>query len=104
MVLLQGICYRNGSVTVASIKNTLNSLIVKAEQRAVAEYTAKLRSHATSYGWPSEITDNLKISHDGERHAISYPQGIEDAVLTLEYGTQKVPPSPALRTFVLGIK
>ena len=88
----------------ASVKKTLNALIIAAEKRAVEEYTSKLRSHATSYGWPEEITNNIKISHDGERNAISYPQQLEDAVLTLEYGTQKIPPSPALRTFVLGIK
>jgi len=88
---------------VASIKKTFNSAIVKAEKQVVPHYTAKLRSHATSYGWPADITNHIKISHNGTGHSISYPQSIEESVLTLEYGTQHVPPAPALRTFVLGV-
>jgi hypothetical protein len=87
---------------VASFKKTLTSIIVAAEKQAAKEYTKNLRSHASSYGWPDEVTNNLVVSHNGSNHAISYPQGIEEAVLTLEYGTQHVPPSPALRTFMLG--
>ena len=88
----------------ASFKKTLNSIITAAEKQVVKEYTKNLRSHASSYGWPSDVTDNLMISHDGSDHTISYPQNIEDAVLTLEYGTQHVPPAPALRTFMLGAR
>lgn len=88
----------------ASFRKLLNSIITAEEQRVVAEYTQKLRTHAGSYGWPSEVTDNLTISHDGVNHTVSYPQSLQEIVLTLEYGTQKVPPSPAIRTFMLGVK
>lgn len=86
----------------ASFKKTLNSIIVAAEKQAVKEYTKNLRSHASSYGWPDEVANNLSVSHDGASHSISYPRNLEDTVLTLEYGTQHVPPAPALRTFMLG--
>jgi hypothetical protein len=89
---------------VASFKKTLNSIIIAAEKQVVKEYTKNLRSHASSYGWPEEVTSNLMVSHDGNSHSISYPKSIENAVLTLEYGTQHVPPSPALRTFMLGAR
>jgi hypothetical protein len=89
---------------VASFKKTLNSIIIAAEKQVVKEYTKNLRSHASSYGWPEEVTSNLMVSHDGNSHSIPYPKSIENAVLTLEYGTQHVPPSPALRTFMLGAR
>ena len=88
----------------ASFKKTLNSIIIAAEKQVVKEYTKNLRSHASSYGWPEEIANNLMVSHDGKSHSISYPKNLEEAVLTLEYGTQDAPPAPALRTFVLGAK
>ena len=88
----------------ASFRKTLNSIIIAAEKQAVKEYTKNLRSHAASYGWPAEVADNLMVSHDGKSHSISYPKKLEEAVLTLEYGNQNVPPAPALRTFVLGAR
>ena len=88
----------------ANIGSVFHHAIKRAEKSATVGYTEKLRSHASSYGWPSEITDHIKISYNDSGHSISYPKGIEDAVLTLEYGNQTTPPAPALRTFVLGIK
>lgn len=88
----------------ASFRKTLNSIIIAAEKQAVKEYTDNLRSHASSYGWPEEVTKNLMVSHNGTSHSISYPRDVAEAVLTLEYGTQDIAPSPALRTFMLGAR
>ena len=86
----------------ASLKKTLYSVLAAAEQQEVKKYTKKLRSHANSYGWPSEIVNSLNISHDGKNHSISHPENYKDIVHSLEYGTQDTQAAPALRTFMLG--
>ena len=86
----------------ASIASVLNSVIRNAEQAVTEQYAAKLRDHAQSYGWPDEISSQLSMSYDGSNHSITYPEDIADDILTLEYGTQDIPPSPALRTFMTG--
>ena len=86
----------------ASIKQTLNKVIQAAEKQLTEEYTSRLRSHAQSYGWPSDLTDSLRIDYENGNHTIKYPSEVEDKILTLEYGTQHVPPMPAMRTFMLG--
>ena len=86
----------------ASIASVFSKAIRRAEKAATPAYTDKLRAHAASYGWPNHIVSNLSMGHDGENHQITYPEHLENDVLTLEYGTQSTPPSPALRTFMVG--
>ena len=85
----------------SKFRETFYAIIDKGAEATLQARIEKLRKHAASYGWPSDITDQLKFSKGG---TISYPQDIEEAVLTLEYGTQDVPPAPAIRTFMLGAK
>ena len=86
----------------ARISSVFNSAIRRAEKAATPAYTDKLRAHASSYGWPEHIVSKLSMGHDGENHQITYPEHLEDQVMTLEYGTQETPASPALRTFMIG--
>lgn len=85
----------------ASFKKILYGIIYAGAEETLEARNERLRKHAASYGWPSEIVNKLTHSKDG---VASYPKDIENAVLTLEYGTQDVPPAPALRTFMLGAK
>jgi hypothetical protein len=87
---------------VASLKSVFSKSIRKAEQAATAGYTAKLRSHVKDYGWPDHLVNAISISHDGSNHKITYPKHLENQILTLEYGTQDTPASPAFRTFMMG--
>lgn len=91
-------------VSSISIGKFLNSLIVKAEEHITEAYSQRLKDHALDYNWPVELASNLNVSYNNGSHQISYPKHLEDKILTLEYGTQHVPPSPALRTFSLGIE
>jgi len=86
----------------ASISSVFNLAIKRAEKAATVGYTAKLREHAATYGWPEHIVSKLSMGHDGENHHITYPEHLEDQIMTLEYGTQETPASPALRTFMIG--
>jgi len=86
------------------VSKYFNSLINKAEEHITEAYSQRLKDHALDYDWPVDLVKNLKIVHNNGEHQISYPQDLEDEILTLEYGTQSVPPSPALRTFSLGIE
>jgi len=85
------------------IASSLRALIVSVEKKATVHYTSHLRKHAEAQGWPSNIVSQLSILYtEGSGHQISYPEAIKDDVLTLEYGTQSVPPSPALRSYMWG--
>ena len=101
--MLQDTCYRIGSVNVASAKSVLNRIVRKAEEQATEAYTEKLRSHALTYGWPQNLVSQMRMDYANGYHSIKYPQTIEEQILTLEYGTQNVPPMPAMRTFMLGM-
>ena len=86
-----------------SVKSYFNHAIRVAEKQITDSYTARLREHADAYSWPEEIVNQIRMDYDENTHSIKYPEHLEDAILTLEYGTSSVPPSPALRTFTLGI-
>jgi hypothetical protein len=86
----------------ASIGSVFHHAIRRAEKSATVGYTEKLRNHVGSYGWPNHLVSQISMTHDGKGHAISYPEHLQDEILTLEYGTPDVPPSPALRTFMIG--
>lgn len=87
----------------ASVKTYLEQAIRVAEKQITESYTARLREHLGAYSWPDEIINEIRMDYDENTHSIKYPEHLEDTILTLEYGTSSVPPSPALRTFTLGI-
>jgi len=87
---------------VAKLSSVFNYAIRRSEKAATPAYTAKLRKHVADYGWPSDIVSSLSMIHDGKGHKISYPEHLENQILTLEYGTQDTQPNPALRTFMMG--
>jgi len=85
-----------------SLDMYLNSALILAEYRALEVYTQALRSHASSYGWPDHIVNQLEITHDGEAPQIAFPKELEHEIQRLNYGTPDTPPSPALSTFTMG--
>jgi len=86
------------------ISRYCNALIYQAEEHITEAYTQRLKDHAIDYGWPLDVVGNLKMVHNEGGHQIAYPKHLEDQILTLEYGTPSIPPSPVLRTFSIGIE
>ena len=91
---------RIGFSAMANVNDAFKHIILQAKKKAASEYTPKLRDYADSYGWPKNLTDNLKLIQSGNGHTVAYPESLREEVLTLEYGTQDVPPSPVMRTFM----
>ena len=87
----------------ASVKKFLYSLIdAYAETSGNKHTTEDLRQHALSYGWPIEIVNSMTISASGE---VDFSNPIyKNAAETLEYGTIDIDKSPAIRTYMMGIK
>ena len=73
-----------------------------AEIGMLKEYTQVLRSHVSKFGWPEYITNQLEIVHENGSPTIAYPKELHHEIQRLNYGTQDVPPSPALSTFSVG--
>ena len=86
----------------AKVKEFLYSIIDQVAEPHTKKYeTEDLRAHALSYGWPKEIVSSMSIDPTGTVK-FSHPK-YKEAAETLEYGTQDVPPSPAIRTYILGV-
>jgi hypothetical protein len=86
---------------VASAKKVLNNFIKRAEKQATKDYTNYLRKYANASGWPDGLTSRLNMSHVDDSHIITFPHELADQIRTLEYGTESIPPSPVLRTFMI---
>lgn len=85
-----------------SIKKFLYSVIEDVAEPHTKKYeTADLRTHALSYGWPQEVVSSMSFHPDGTVK-FSHPKH-KEAAMTLNYGTQDVPPSPAITTYLLGV-
>lgn len=85
-----------------SLKDYLNNSLVLAEYMVLIEYTELLRQHVAKFGWPDHIVNQLEIVHHEGAPTIAYPKELENEIKTLNYGTQDIPPSPALSTFSMG--
>jgi hypothetical protein len=87
---------------VAKVKSFLYSLIEQVAEPHTKKYETKdLRTHALSYGWPQDVVSGMIMDHNGVVK-YSHPKHKEAADI-LEYGTQDVPPSPAIRTYLMGV-
>jgi hypothetical protein len=87
---------------VAKVKSFLYSLIEQVAEPHTKKYeTEDLRAHASSYGWPQEIVSSMSIDPTGTVK-FSHPKH-KKAAEDLEYGTQDVPLSPAIRTYMMGV-
>jgi hypothetical protein len=84
--------------------NPFSKFLVKAYAEAADEsasqLTEDLRTFAIQLGWPKEISAYLSIGIVDGEYVIQYPPMFKDQILTLEYGTEVIPPSPALRSFI----
>jgi hypothetical protein len=87
---------------VASVKKYFYSLIEQAAEPHTKKYeTQDLRTHALSYGWPQDLVSSMTMYPDGTVK-FSNPKK-KEAAMTLNYGTQDQPPSPAITTYILGV-
>ena len=86
------------SVLILSLKKLARD---NAELIAAAE-TEKLRRNALDAGWPSDVVNQIDIVAHDESLKVSYPDIVSSAVLNLEYGTTDAPPSPVIRSALLG--
>jgi hypothetical protein len=87
---------------VASVKKYFYSLIEQAKEPHTKKYETKdLRTHALSYGWPQDLVSSMTF-HPNGAVKFSHPKH-KEAAMTLNYGTQDQPPSPAITTYILGV-
>ena len=86
----------------------LNIPVIAAEKAYTKTYTNKLRHHAVKkYGWSEDLASNLVMRHNGKRHGqeVAYLKNAEDAIHVKEHGDSAgTPPSPAIRSFIMGEK
>ena len=86
----------------ASVKKFLSSIVEQVAEPHTKKYeTEDLRAHALSYGWPQEIVSSMTMDRTGAVK-FSHPKH-KKAAEDLEYGTQDVPLSPAIRTYMMGV-
>ena len=87
----------------ASVKKFFYSLIDAYAETSGKKYiTEDLRHHAISYGWPTEIVNNMVVNSNG---TVTFTNPIyKKAADDLEYGTIDTDKSPAIRTYMMGIK
>jgi hypothetical protein len=77
---------------VNALSKFLTTTYASAVADTVANLTLKVRAQALDMGWPKEVSNKLVIEY------------AKESVLGLEYGNQKTPPLPAMRTFIRSIK
>lgn len=87
----------------ASVKKFLCSLVYAYAKTSGKKHTTEdLRHHALSYGWPTEIVNSMVLNPNG---TVTFTNPIYKKVADdLEYGTIDIDKSPAIRTYMLGIK
>ena len=84
------------------VKSFLYSVLEQVAKPHTKKYeTADLRTHALSYGWPQDLVSSMTMYPDGTIK-FSNPKHKESA-MTLNYGTQDEPPSPAITTYLMGV-
>jgi hypothetical protein len=87
---------------VPKVKSFLYSVLEQVAKPHTKKYeTADLRTHALSYGWPQEVVSSMTF-HPNGTVKFSHPKH-KEAAMTLNYGTQDQPPSPAITTYILGV-
>lgn len=86
------------------LSSALNQIAKQVADAIALEETERLRKNAKEAGWPKEIADQISVVPSGKGHTVHYPEEIKNDVLTLEYGTSNVPPSPVIRSLLWGSK
>jgi hypothetical protein len=72
-----------------------SEIVTRAKQ-----HTTDMRYEAHSSGWPAHLVAALNVRVTPEGHyKVQYPKDLEHEILTLEYGTEDVPPSPVMRNY-----
>lgn len=87
-----------------ALSKFLTTTYASAVADTVANLTLKVRAQALDMGWPKEVSNKLVIEYADGEYAVQYPEDAKESVLGLEYGNQKTPPLPAMRTFIRSIK
>ena len=88
--------------------NFLSKFFVQTYSSAAANTAAKLtsevRRQAYTMGWPTSVSRHLVINYKDGEYIVEYPEQVKESVLDLEYGNQKTPPLPLMRTFIRSIE
>lgn len=59
-----------------------------------------LRHHATSHGWPQDLSQSLGVHHHDGHVRVSIPDHLVESAMDLEYGTPSTPPTATIRQFL----
>ena len=81
---------------------SLKKVATDNAKRIAAVETEKLRQNAMNAGWPSDVVSQISIVFDKDKLHVDYPDSVKGSILDLEYGTPSAPPSPVIRTSLLG--
>jgi hypothetical protein len=82
----------------------LSHKLKKSLDASAKYHTTLLRNRAKEAGWPDHISGGLQISVHNSAYRVSYPKAFRSEILTLEYGTDVIPPSPVIRTFMSHVR
>lgn len=86
-----------------TVLNVSLDRVIKTLKQAIAvSETQKLRDNAQDAGWPADVANSLMVSPNNQGLGVEYPANVREKVLTLEYGTPDIPPSPVIRSTILG--
>lgn len=82
----------------------MNEEIQKAAEAVAAQsamkLTPELRNMAAQAEWPSNIISEISVKAEGENLYISFPDGLEEQINNLEYGTPNTAPNAVFRPFI----
>ena len=81
---------------------SLKKIATDNAKRIAAVETEKLRQNAMDAGWPSDVVDQISMVYEKDKLDVHYPDSVKGSILDLEYGTPSTPPSPVIRTSLLG--
>jgi hypothetical protein len=82
------------------LDHVLNRYANAYAERSATYHTTTLKNNALAAGWPEDMVKHLKVVSENGAFSVRYPEEHNQSMLTLEYGTDVIPPSPVIRNFL----
>lgn len=79
---------------------SLRDAVNRAATGASQTITTRLRDYAFEQGWSPNILSNMQVVYDAnEGLGVEFSDEVREAALNLEYGTEKIRPTAAIRKY-----
>jgi hypothetical protein len=83
-------------------KNNIDTLSREFSEHLKPKLEGLLFNLASASGWPSDVTDSIKINIDSDLNlSLDYPPEIKNKIEDLEYGAVGEIPNAVIRPFLL---